>query len=154
MSGTSHDHDERARHLMMAALDGELAAGDRAEFDRRLDDDPRFRAEWERMNRVKEVTTEMSYRKPPEESWSLYWDSIYNRTERGLAWLLVAVGSVVLTGYGLWQFVRLIFTDSSEPLSVRMAIFAILFGGAILVLSVFREKWFAYRKDPYKEVER
>ena len=37
---------------------------------------------------------------------------------------------------------------------VMLAIFVTMVGGVILFVSVAREKWFIYRSDPYKDVQR
>ena len=148
------EQHERARHLMMAALDEELTTAERAELDRLLSADSELRDEWERMRKVKEVTGTMRYRKPAEEVWDTYWVSVYNRTERGLGWILLSVGLLVLYGYGSWQWINALLSDESIPGFVRFALFAVMFGGAILLVSVIREKWFTGRKDPYKEVQR
>ena len=83
------DRRERARHLMMAALDGELSPEERRELDGHLATDERLKSEWVQMTRVKEVTETMGYRELPEEIWDGYWGGIYNRLERGLGWILV-----------------------------------------------------------------
>ena len=147
-----HEHD--VRHLMMAALDGELAAAERAELERRLAAEPELTKEWERLQRLKELTKMSTIKSPPEEQWDHYWRSVYNRLERGIGWILVSVGAAVLIGYGLWQAVQNLLADTAMPEFLKLAIFALLVGGAVLLISTVREKLFTYRHDPYKEVER
>ena len=106
------------------------------------------------MNRVKEVTAEITFREPPEEVWRQYWGSVYNRTERGLGWILVSVGSIVLLGYGVWEFVTHLLEDSGIPWPIKLAILAVALGLVVLSISVAREKFFTWRRDPYKEIER
>ena len=153
MSDHPNARQERARFLMMAALDGELRNADRGELDELLAD-PELRAEWERMSRVKEVTETMSYREPPEEVWENYWTSVYSRVERGIGWLLVSLGSLVLFGWWAWGWVHEVLADTSLPGFIKIAIFAVAMGGAILFVSVVREKFFVRRKDRYGEVLR
>jgi hypothetical protein len=118
---------ERLRHLMMAALDQEI--------------DPDRRAT-------------MALRKPPEEVWSSYWTSVYNRAERGLGWILASVGAIVLLSYGLWKAFWGIVEDTGMPSFLKLAILAVIVGGAVLLVSVVREKLFTRTRDPYKEVQR
>lgn len=153
---SAHDpiRHERARHLMMAALDGELGRQDRAELDRLLAADATLREEWARLSRVKEVTTAMGYREPPEEIWDTYWVSVYNRVERGVGWILASLGVLVVAGYGLWQAVNGFLADTGLPAFVKVAVFAAALGGLILLLSVAREKLFTRQRDPYREVKR
>ncbi len=145
---------ERARRLMMAALDGEISPEERSELDTMLEANSEIREEWEQMNRVKEVTSAMALREPPEEIWGEYWTSVYNRTERGIGWLLVSLGSIVLLAYGAWKWVEAVFQTDDLPLLPKVAILGVAFGLSILVVSVIREKLFTKKHDPYKEVQR
>jgi hypothetical protein len=154
VSDEGRDPRERARNLMMAALDDELSSDEKAELDRMLEGDAALRVEWSRLQRVKEVTASMSYREPPEEIWDSYWTSAYNRIERGLGWLLFWFGALVLIGWGTWFAVQELLADSEIPGFFKTAIFALVLGLIILGLSVVREKWFTRRRDPYKEIQR
>jgi ferric-dicitrate binding protein FerR (iron transport regulator) len=152
----SHSLDrERAQALMMAALDGEISAADRTQLDALLAQHPDLAAEWQRFTRLKEVTSGMSLRHPPEEIWDRYWDSAYRRVERGIAWMLVSAGAAVLAGYWIWHAVEAFLADTTAPLGLKLAIAAVTLGLFILALSVVREKIFVARRDPYqKEVIR
>ena len=154
MSAEKTERLERARHLMMAALDDELARGEREELDRLLADDPGLRSEWDRLHEVKEVTNVMSLRRPPEETWEQYFGSVYNRMERGFAWILLSMGTIVLTGWALWVGLEELWGTTELPMYVKIAIFATLLGLTVLLLSVIREKLFVRRTDPYKEIQR
>ena len=145
---------ERARQLMMAALDDELARGEREELDRLLAEDASLRSEWDRLHEVKEVTNVMSLRRPPEETWEQYFESVYNRAERGFAWILLSMGAIVLTGWALWVGLEELWGTTEMPMYVKIAIYATLLGLAVLLLSVIREKLFVRRTDPYKEIQR
>ena len=155
MTSSNPTGQERAQALMMAALDGEIAPGERQELDALLAAHPDLSAEWHRFTRLKEVTSGMSLSKPPEEIWDRYWHSTYRRAERGLAWVLLSAGALVLFGYWLWHAVGALFEDSTGPPLLRAAIVAVGVGLAILAVSVVREKIFISRRDPYqKEVIR
>lgn len=146
--------EERARHLMMAALDGEISPEDRAELDRILERDETLREEWEKMGRVKDLTSGLAFREPPEEVWEGYWRSVYNRLERGIAWILVTLGVVVLSTWGIWKWLQVLFEDRSIPIWVKIALLAVAAGLLLLLLSTVREKYFTWRRDPYREIER
>ncbi len=148
------NHDEHTHHLMMAALDGELAADERAELERRLAADADLAAEWKRLENLKEVTQMTKISTPHEEHWGSYWQGVYNRIERGIGWILFSLGATVLTVFGLWEAVDALFQDSSMPVFLKLSVFALGAGGAVLLISVIREKLFTHRHDPYKEVER
>lgn len=155
MTNTPPVDRDRVQALMMAALDGEITAGDRRELEALVAGDAGLADEWRRFTRLKEVTTGMTLKQPPEEIWDRYWMSTYRRAERGLAWLLVSAGVIVLGAYALWHAVEGFLADSGTPLYLRAAIAALAIGAFILVVSVIREKLFLARRDPYqKEVVR
>lgn len=146
---------DRAQALMMAALDGEITPADRRELDALVARDPVLADEWRRMTRLKEVTATMTLQHPPEEVWDRYWHSTYRRAERGVGWILLSLGALVLTGYGLWHAAGALLADTETPTVVRAAIAATALGLIVLAISVIREKFFTSRRDPYqKEVVR
>jgi len=138
----------------MLALDDELEATDRAELERLLSDDPELREEWNRLSRLKEVTANMKLRNPPEEMWSGYWNSVYSRFERGLAWILVSVGAIVFGSWGAWEVARDLMADNDLPTVVKWSILALIVGLVMLLVSVLRHRIFVSQSDPYKEIER
>ena len=154
MSRSDEHRVEEARRLMMAALDGELLPGERTELDRLLAADTDLRAEWDRLSGVKEVTETMTLRRPPEETWDLYFESVYNRLERGTAWVFLSMGTLIVVGYGLWRALTSVLEDAGLPGYLKFGIFAVLFGGAILLVSVLRERLFVGKTDPYRGIER
>lgn len=146
--------DERARQLMMAALDGELSRGESDELNHLLRHDPALEQEWQQLQRVKEVTQTMTLHHPPEETWDHYWTGVYRRLERGVAWILVSIGAIVLLSWGLWQAIQDIIGDTELPTFIKAGILALVAGGVILLVSVIREKLILRRSDPYKDVIR
>jgi ferric-dicitrate binding protein FerR (iron transport regulator) len=145
---------ERVNRLMMAALDGEISAEERREMESVLEAHPEVRREYEVMSRVKEVTGAMKYKQPPEEVWDRYWTTVYNRMERGIGWVLVSIGAVVLLAFGAWKWLEALWGDAELPLFIKLSIMAVAVGLLVLAASVIREKLFVYRRDPYKEIER
>jgi ferric-dicitrate binding protein FerR (iron transport regulator) len=139
---------------MMSALDGELSGEERQEFERLLREDPAVRSEWDRLLRVKQVTEGMALRKPPDEVWEQYWTSVYRRLERGIGWILVSIGAIVLISYGAWTGVSRLIADSDMPWIVKAAILTATVGLVVLCVSVVREKLFIGRREPYKDIQR
>ena len=146
--------DRRVRRLMMAVLDGEATESESRELEERLEADPALRAEWERMNRLEEVTAMVRRRTPPDEVWDTYWDGVYRRLERGIGWILVSLGAVVAGTWALWGAVEGILADTELPVVVKGALLALVAGGLLLLVSVAREKLFVWKSDPYKDVQR
>lgn len=150
----SEQHSERARALMMAALDNELSSVEQAELERLLSSDKDLNREWDRLRAVKEVTRTMTFREPPEEVWDTYWVSVYNRAERSLGWLLISVGLIAVMAWAGWQWVDALLAEAEIPMWVKLAVFATVLGGGIVFFSVVRERWFTRKHDTYKEVKR
>jgi len=139
---------------MMRALDGENSDADNAELHDLMESDQILRDEWESLSRVKEHTRGLELAKPPDELWEGYMDSVYRRVERGIGWILLSVGAVVLFSYVLWEVVRELVGDVTIPWYVKGGGLALLVGIVILAVSVIREKYFVFRDDPYRDVNR
>ena len=146
--------DELARRLMMGALDNEISTQEQQELSRLLQDNPVLEAEWKQLQRVKEVTGNMVFRKPPEEVWDMYWTGVYRRFERGIGWMLLSVGAILLLSYGVWEGIQELFADTTTPAIVKYGVLAVMIGLVVLFVSVVREKLFAWQRDPYKDVKR
>jgi anti-sigma factor RsiW len=145
----------RAHALMMAVLDGEASEAERHELETLVASDAALQAEWARLRRVQEVMATMTLQRPGEEVWEGYWQSVYRRAERGVAWVLISLGSAALLAWGAWRGVARVLGDRALPLWVKGAVLALVVGGALLVVSVAREKLRLKRRDPYdKEVTR
>ena len=145
---------ERAQALMMAALDGEITPDGQRELDRLVATSAEFGAEWRRLVRGKEVTDAMTLHDMPQDVWDGYWTSVYRRTERGLAWILISAGAIVLAAYWLWHVAGALMADTGMPPTIRFAVVALALGAVILLVSVVRERLFMHRRDPYKEIVR
>ena len=100
------------------------------------------------MRRLKEVTTTMAVRTPPEEVWDRFRVSTLHRLERTIGWLLVLFGGAVLGGMSLWLWLES-FLASDVPLIVKVAMISLIAGALILLASVIRERLFLHRRDPY-----
>jgi ferric-dicitrate binding protein FerR (iron transport regulator) len=148
------DRLDRTKELLMRALDDELAPEEQRELDALLADDPAVRAERERLGRLKEVTGSMKLRHPPEELWDDYCNSAYSRMERGIGWILVSFGVIVVGGWATWQFVTELIADTEMPPLIKAGILAGSLGLVILTVSVLRQRLFVRKTDPYKDIQR
>ena len=154
MNGGDENPLDRAHVLMIAALDGECTEDERRELDALLAARPDLAADWSRLQRLKEVTMTIDIARPPEEVWDRYRRSGLHRAERGVAWTLIAIGGGVLAATALWLWIESWLT-SDLPLFVKIAIGIVMVGGALLIVSIVRERWLLSRRDPYsREVER
>jgi hypothetical protein len=151
---STQEHSRQIRELMMAALDNECSAEELKTLEEALAANEELQLEWTELQRVKEVTSMMNIRKPPDQVWQDYWGSVYARLERGVAWVLISLGAIFLLSWGAWEAVQEIVADSEIPGLIKLALAALFIGIAVLLVSVLREKLFVRRSDPYKDIER
>jgi hypothetical protein len=96
----------------------------------------------------------MKHEHLPDAFWDQYWLGVYNRMERGLAWVLLSIGGAILVGFGMWQLVNEFFLNAEVPLLLRFGLGITIAGSAVLLISLIRERMRMWRHDPYKEVQR
>jgi len=145
---------ERFQILLMKAVDDELNQQEKELFEKLIANNENYKKEWDDFKKLKKVTNSIHLKEPKQEEWDMYWSNVYNRIERGLAWLLFTSGAVILFGYGAFKFIESFIPDPNIPLIIKIGVF-LLFGGiASLAFSIIREKLFLRKSDPYKEIKR
>ena len=140
----------RHRELMMASLDGEICAEDRAALEAHLAECPDCRRQFEDLRKVSELVDEIELPRPSEEDMMKYWPSVYAKIERGAGWSLLVIGAVIWIGYGVFLFI----TDPSVGSLTKFLIALPVVGLLVLLISVIRERMTVGRTERYKEVER
>ncbi|MFQ5771319.1 MAG: hypothetical protein ACE5HX_12325 [bacterium] len=140
--------------LLMKAVDGEITPEERAEFNRFIHKYSECQQEWQQFKQLKEVTRTMKFKSPSLEVWDNYWLHVYNRLERGVAWILFSIGCIILLTYGGFKAVEAIIADPQLEGIVKAGLILAIAGLVILLVSVVREKLFTRKSDPYKEVQR
>lgn len=110
--------------------------------------------EYEEMGQFEEVMGQMKLKNPPQEVWKMYWTSVYNRIERGIGWILLSIGAMILLFYGGYKIVEGLIQDAATPLLLKIGILACLAGIAVLAASLLREQLFVRKRERYKEVEK
>ena len=145
--------NERFIYLIEKCFDNELNVDEKIEFDSLLQNKD-LKNKFEEQKRVKEVLGKMKFKNPTAEVWDKYWVGVYNKLERGIAWIAVSVGFLILVIYGSIEAVENFFADTQTPGIVKIGISALVIGGLILLFSVIREKFFTHTRDKYKEVQR
>ena len=136
---------EELEALISGYLDGELSPEQAAEFEARLESSPGFREEFERMRSLVHATSNLRFENPPEEVWDHFLDNVYNRVERRLGWLILIMGVLALSGYGLYHY----FIDAWATPYIKILVAAPMSGLAILLISVWRQRLAVAREDRY-----
>lgn len=144
----------RSQTLLNKALDNMLTEAEQVEFSSLLASSNEYQEEWQSIKKIKEVTKNMKFKNPPEEVWDKYWLGIYSRLERGIAWILISIGAIVILIFGGFKAVESVIQDPTLAWFLKAAILMLIAGGAILLISVIRERIFLRKTDKYKEIIR
>ena len=145
---------EQIRELLAGYQDGELDNDQRQRVEKHLEGCAECREDLAQLEKVKEVTAKVKYNDLPLEVWEGYWQGIYRRIERGLGWVFTSIGAIIVICLGAYHLLIDFFLDPTVTLFPKLAVGALTLGGSILLVSVARERLFAYNRDRYKEVER
>lgn len=139
---------------VMALLDGELDDNKKSQVTAHLESCETCSNDYASLKKVKEVTDKMTFKKLPEFYWDDYWKHIYNRIERGLSWLFLSIGAIIILCFAGWEFLNTVIIDEQIHPFLKVGIFILMIGLIILVISILREKIMVRKVDKYKEVER
>jgi len=146
--------NDRLKELLTAYADGELDEEGRREVEKRLAESENLRRELESLQKMKRLTSHMQLAQPEEEVWKMYWNQVYNRIERGIGWILLSVGAIILLSFGAFHFVQDFLLDPEPHLIIKIGVSAAILGVIILLVSVLRERLFIRKTDRYREIVR
>ncbi|RMF58886.1 MAG: zf-HC2 domain-containing protein [Calditrichaeota bacterium] len=141
------------KELIMKEVDGEITPSEKEALFLHLKECADCRKELEEFQKLKEVTGTMKKQLFPEMAWEEYWNHLYNRIERGISWILISIGSVILLVYGIYHGIMELLGDPQLPTLIKGAILLLIIGGVLLLVSVIREKLMVRKYDKYKEVK-
>jgi hypothetical protein len=131
-----------------------LTESESQEFQSLINSNIELKQEYEEQKRIKEVLRKMKMKNPSKEVWDSYWMGVYNRVERGLAWIVISIGALIFFGYASYETVNAFVNDTHTPPLAKFGITLLIFGALILIFSLIREKIFTSKRDKYKEVQR
>jgi predicted anti-sigma-YlaC factor YlaD len=139
---------------IMALLDEELDDKERKAIEVHIQDCDNCRSVFTHLKKLKGVTQEMRFKKLPEVFWDEYWGQIYNRLERGISWIFISIGAILILSFAAWQFISRLVADSQMHPVLKVGILILVFGVVILLVSILREKILVRKVDKYRKVER
>ncbi len=145
---------DRFQTLLNKALDNMLTDEERIEFNSLLASSDEYQDKWNSIKKIKEITKTMKLKNPPEEIWDKYWLGIYSRLERGIAWILISIGAIVVLIYGGFKAIESVIQDPTLAWFQKAAILMLIAGGTMLLVSIARERLFIRKTDKYKEIIR
>lgn len=135
--------------LAMAYVDGELTPEGRAELEQRLGESPELRREVTALKELELLARAAAPREPMDHEWAELARDPVQRGALGLGWILLGLGFLGLSGFGLWQLFR-----SDAPLALKLLFSALLLGGALLFAATLRARLRTFPLDPYRKVKR
>jgi len=148
-------NDEEIRQLMMKVVDGVASPEEEKAMSEAVENNESLKSELRAFNKIKEVTEDMQFKELPDSYWTGYWDDIYRRTERALAWILMSIGLIVIIGFSAYMALSWLYSDPDISILLKAGISMALLGVIIMIVSILRERLFARKREKYeKEVER
>jgi predicted anti-sigma-YlaC factor YlaD len=144
---------EKAVLLLMGRLDGELDEATERELSAHLAECASCRREESAYRRLTAMTDSLEFVEPTDKEWRAHWQAIYNRLERGAAWILLSLGSIILLLYGMWHLAADFLLNATYPLMLRIGVGCATTGTVVLAVSVVRERIRLLPVDRYEEVE-
>jgi predicted anti-sigma-YlaC factor YlaD len=146
--------EDTYKPLLMGYLDSELTEIEVLRMEQHLENCAECRIELEEFRRLKEVTQNMRVVTPDARSWEEYWSHVYNRLERRIGWIVMSLGAILVTSYGIYSLIAKLLLRSDIPIVVRIGIVALVVGFCTLLISVIRERIFMARMDKYERIKR
>jgi uncharacterized membrane protein len=135
-------------------FDEELTNKEKNDFENMINSNKDLKTEFEEQKRVKEVLKKMKMKDPSSETWDNYREKTYNKLERGLGWMAIFLGALIILGFVSVEFVNQLYSDNSTPIIIKIGTVSLVFGFLVLLFSVIREKIFTRKTDKYKEIQR
>jgi hypothetical protein len=141
--------------MISAYVDGELTPEQRERLESHLSACDACKRELAEVRALKKELDMIKFTEPTDEQLERYWSGVYNRLERGAGWVLFSIGAIVLLCYGGFKLVEQVVRDPAIAWWVKGGVLALVFGLAILFVSLLRERLAVRKVDKYsKEVER
>ena len=142
-------------YLMSGYIDDELSDDQRKRLESHLNTCQACAQGLKEFTAVKEELAMLKFKEPSDAELQRYWSSVYNRLERGVAWILFSLGAIIALCYGGVKLVEQMISDPEVSLGLKVAVISLIFGAVILFVSLLRERLTFRKTDKYsREVER
>ena len=149
-----HDTCEKYKILIVKHTDGQLSPAEESELKNHIKTCADCREDLEEQTSWKGVSETMKNQLLPDMAWDEYWQHLYNKLERGISWILISIGAILLIGFAVIRFLAEILNSTDISTFEKVGILTLTFGFVILFVSVVREKLMARKHDKYREVQR
>ncbi|HIG12704.1 MAG: hypothetical protein ABGY71_13680 [bacterium] len=146
---TTRGHPSRDDLLVMAYVDGELAAEDREPFEERLASEEHLAREVAGYRRLAAVTRQCAPPEPGDHEWNRLQGDSTRRLLLWLGWALAVAGGV---GFCAWTAFEVYRSDMA--LGGKLALGAVCSGLLLLLLIKWRDSRRLSPFDSYTDVQR
>lgn len=145
---------EHYKHLLLKVVDGVASDAEREEFSAHIRSCAECRREYGEFRNLEELMSTVKLKDLSEDARAAYWHSLYNRLERGLGWIFLSLGAILLLGFGAFMLIRKLITEPTISLALKIGVGAVILGLIVLLVSVLKERLFVRKYDKYsKEVK-
>ncbi|HPQ67577.1 MAG TPA: zf-HC2 domain-containing protein [bacterium] len=143
-----------AKENLSRYLDGELPAAQVAELERHLADCAACRADLERWRAWGKELANMNFSGDHDRKLDVFETSVYARLERGIAWILLSLGGVLVLASALFYAIRDVLLNPEIVWPLRAGLTLLSLALVILAVGVVRHRLSTYKSDKYKGVLR
>ncbi|MBA7604972.1 hypothetical protein ES703_12100 [subsurface metagenome] len=145
---------ERFKHLLLKVVDGVATEKEREEFETHICSCEECRCEYGEFRNLEEFMSAVKLKDLSEDARSAYWRLLYNRLERGLGWIFLSLGAILLLGFGGFMLIKEFIINPAVSVILKIGVCAVLAGLIVLLVSVLKERLFVRKYDKYsKEVK-
>ncbi len=142
--------DTRAEELICKFADGCATPEERQELEAMAAQDPSIADELQEQQEAVNAIRSVGLRELEDGLREQFWSGIYNRFEQRVGWVLITVGLVMVTAYGIYE----ILTNPSIQTWYRLGLAGVIIGFGLLISGILRSRLKLRRYDRYKEVIR
>lgn len=135
--------------MLSGYLDGALTQGDEQRVRLHLEDCPACRGELAELAELREAARTTRFVTPADEAWDERPHGAASRLLHGGGWVLLVAWLVAIAGYALWQV-----AVDTRPTLEKLALFAGLAGGVMLLASVALDRLRELPGDRYRRLKR
>lgn len=149
MASNTKPIDEHVGELLSGYIDGELTQQERQRVDVHCESCAECAGLRGELRELRGQVGNARLSEYGEDEWREMMDDTTVRASRGIGWLILLGGSLVLAGIVVFAFL----TDPGIEWHMKAIMIAIYGGFAALFISVLRQRLIERKTDKYKDVE-
>jgi predicted anti-sigma-YlaC factor YlaD len=140
---------QKIGEMLSGYMDRELTQGDRQRVELHLQSCSDCRTTFQEMTSLRQAVGELSFGEMTREQWNRIMNDLTVRASRGIGWLFLVLGLVIVLGYAAYSFT----VDDTVHALIKTGILGLALGMTFLFISVLRQRLIAHKTDRYKDVE-